>query len=141
MHSRKIEPKDAWANSFLYVNSTQQDASSEIRGGGNWTEERAGESEEKVAICVIYEQSERPPPMSSEERVALGVQNSARTVEANLGSDESSNVDNDEQFAIPLAEVGYLAKLTYKVRLGIGLTKDGAASKKVSCGARGKIKF
>lgn len=60
--------------------------------------------------------------MSSEDQVALGVKNSVKIEMGEVENDESKTVNNDTPFEIPLPEVRFLTKLTYKVQIPISFT-------------------
>lgn len=47
----------------------------------------------------------------------------AKILFANVESNETTTIDNDLQFEIPLVEVEFVSQLTFKVRIGFGLTK------------------
>lgn len=68
----------------------------------------------EVAISIGDDGGKRLSLMRSKEQVGQGIENSKRTEIANVENDESITVVNDVQFEIPLAEVGFLIKPTYK---------------------------
>lgn len=72
---------------------------------------------------LINKGGKRQNSIRSEEQVAQVVKNSAKLVTTNEENDESSTVDNDIQFKIPPAELEPLTNPTYKVQIGIGLTR------------------
>lgn len=82
-----------------------------------------GDTEKNVTMYITDNGGKRPSPMSSKGQVAEGVGYSAKIVIANGKNDESTTVNHDAQFEISLARVISLTNATYKVRLGIGLTK------------------
>lgn len=61
--------------------------------------------------------------MSSEERVAQGVENRAEIVRSNVGNYESPTVENEVKFEIILAEVGFLARPTCKLQIRVGFSR------------------
>lgn len=74
-------------------------------------------------MCVINEGRKRPNLMSSIERVAQGIENSAKIIIAIKKNDQSTSLGNEVGFELPPAEVGFITKPTKKIRIGIGLSK------------------
>lgn len=59
-------------------------------------------------MCVINEGAKMPISERLGERVAQGVQKTAKIVIGHVGNEESSTVDNDVQFETTPAEVGFI---------------------------------
>lgn len=79
--------------------------------------------------------------MSSEKQVAQGVRSSSVILKANMENEEFTTVDIDVQFKLPQGKVGFLTKLDYMFRLGIGLTKNSTASNNECVSHHSKEKF
>lgn len=104
-------------------NSHPQDGSSKICRNGLRTKERPRDELEKTAMCLVGMAGKRSKPMSSTEQVAQGFKNSAKIVIVSVEKDKYTIVDNEVQFQIPLAGVGFLTNPTDEVLSVIGLTK------------------
>lgn len=63
----------------------------------------------KVIKCVNNKGGKRPSPVSSGHQVTEGVKNRAKIVITNVNKDESTTVDLEVKFEIPLAQVDFIA--------------------------------
>lgn len=83
----KSKVEGCQADHFVDENSRPKDGKTRIREGIIRTKEKSGDTEEKVAICVINMGEKRPNPMISEEQVSQGVEISAKIVIPNVEND------------------------------------------------------
>lgn len=60
--------------------------------------------EEKVEVYVINEGGKNPNSVSLQEKVVESIENSTKTVIANVENDEPTTVGDDVHFEIPSAE-------------------------------------
>lgn len=96
-------------------------STSHQRGSKRSKEEKEGSKrasgieKEKVAMCVINERGKRLSTMKSVEQVAEGVENGANFVIKTVENDETTTVEMDLRFEIPLGGVGFLEDPTYMV--------------------------
>lgn len=72
---------------------------------------------------IIKRGGKRPNLMSSKEEASQGVENSAKSVIANVQIDESTIVDDEIQFEIPPTKVGSQTKPICKVQVRAGPKK------------------
>lgn len=82
-------------------------------------------------MSIINEREKRPGPRRSEKQVAQGDESRAKTVIANGENDETTTVDNEVQFGVPLEEVGSLTNLQTTSNWNQPYN-EGAASENVS---------
>lgn len=111
----KLGLEGALADSFKDKNNQPQHRSLRMGRGGMSTKKSPGDMKESVAMSIINKVDKRPNYPTSEKQVTRGVENSARIVITKVENDDSTTVDNDELFKVPLVEVGSLVQLTYNV--------------------------